>query len=53
MYENDLSAEGGTTISLSLKTTDRRGAIAVIYNINISVYSLNFPMIKITYSNYK
>ena len=32
MYENDLSAEGGITMLLSLKTTDRWGAIAVIYN---------------------
>jgi hypothetical protein len=32
MYENDLSAEVGITMLLSLKTTDRWGAIAVIYN---------------------
>ena len=32
MYENDLSAEGGITMLLSLKTTDRWVAIAVIYN---------------------
>jgi hypothetical protein len=32
MCENDLSAEVGITMLLSLKTTDRRGAIAVIYN---------------------
>ena len=32
MYENDLSAKGGITMLLSLKTTDRWGAIAVIYN---------------------
>ena len=32
MCENDLSAEVGITMLLSLKTTDRWGAIAVIYN---------------------
>jgi len=32
MYENDLSAKEGIIMLLSLKTTDRRGAIAVIYN---------------------
>jgi len=32
MCENDLSAEVGITMLLSLKTTARRGAIAVIYN---------------------
>ena len=32
MCENDLSAEAGITRLLSSKTTDRWGAIAVIYN---------------------
>ena len=32
MYENDLSAEGGITMLLSLKTADWWGAIVVIYN---------------------